>query len=265
MLANRHIAPPEEVRHPHGCQVDLRDLVLRYPVGPFVRGSLKTSLFTLAGHQPLEGRVTRDYVTALDGVSLTITRGERIGVIGANGAGKSTILKTIAGIYPIESGRIETHGRIQSLFNIGLGFEPDATGRENILYRGLAMGRTPKEIAAQIEDIIAFADIGQFIDMPVRIYSAGMYVRLAFTISTFLEGDILLVDEVFGAGDEAFQRKALRRMHDLMDKAGIVVMVGHDMKVIRDISSRVIWLDQGKIKLDGPPAQVVNTYLNSHG
>lgn len=263
MLATMRNVNSQEIRHSTGCHIALQNVKLRYPVGPFVRGSLKTTLFTLAGHQPLEGRVTRDYVTALDGVDLTITRGERLGVIGHNGAGKSTILKTIAGIYPIESGRIETHGRIQSLFNIGLGFEPDATGRENILYRGLAMGRTPKEIATQIEDIIAFADIGPFIDMPVRIYSSGMYVRLAFTISTFLEGEILLLDEVFGAGDEAFQRKALRRMHDLMDKAGIVVMVTHDMKVIRDISSRVIWLDQGKIKLDGSPVQVVETYLNS--
>lgn len=250
-----------EDRRTSGCFIEFRNIVLRYPVGPFVRGSLKSSLFALAGHKPLEGRVTRDYVTALNDVDLTIRKGERVGIIGRNGAGKSTILKTMAGIYPIESGMLHVAGKIQGLFNIGLGFEPDATGRENIRYRGLAMGCKPEEIERQLEDIIAFADIGPFIDMPVRIYSAGMYVRLAFTISTFLEGDILLVDEVFSAGDEAFQRKAMQRMQDLMAKAGIVVIVGHDMAMIRKLCTRVIWLDQGQIKLDGKPDAVVDAYL----
>ena len=255
-----------EQRQPDGCLIKLEDVVLRYPIGPFVKGSIKTSVFSLLGHKPLEAaQQQRNYVTALKGVSLTIARGERVGIIGHNGAGKSTTLQTIAGIFPISGGKITVQGKIQALFNIGLGFEPDATGRENIRYRGLAMGCAPGEIAARAEEIIAFAGLGEFIDLPVRTYSSGMYVRLAFAISTYLEGDILLVDEVFGAGDAAFQKRAAERLKSLVATAGIVVMVGHDMVMIRETCNRVLWFEHGQIRLDGPTDAVVDAYLQSTG
>ena len=255
------LLPPFEDRRPNGCSIEFDNVVLRYPVGPYVKGSLKTAVFSLFGHKPLEGSTARTSFTALNGVSLSIKRGERVGIIGHNGAGKSTSLLTIAGIYPIASGKISVHGKIQALFNLGLGFEPDATGRENIIYRGLAMGCTPTEIEDRRNDIIAFADLGDFIDMPVRTYSSGMYVRLAFAISTYLEGDILLVDEVFGAGDAHFQKRAEARFNQLMDKAGIVVMVSHDMDLIRRQCTRALWLDHGMIRADGAAEHIVNEYL----
>jgi len=253
---------PVENRREQGCLIRFENVGLHYPVGPFVKGSIKSNLFRVFGHKPLETeQEKRDYVKALDGLSLSIGRGERIGIIGRNGAGKSTALLTIAGIYPIAEGTLTVEGRIQGLFNIGLGFEPDATGRENILYRGLAMGNAPSEIAARIEEIVAFADIGSFIDLPVRTYSSGMYVRLAFAISTYMEGDILLIDEVFGAGDATFQKRARARMQNLMENAGIVVMVSHDMDLLYETCSRILWLERGQLLADGDAASIIDRYL----
>lgn len=261
-MTNTAPTTPTEKRRKDGCYIEFENVVLRYPVGPFVKGSIKSGLFSLFGHTPLENQ-NRDHVTALDHVSLKIERGERVGIIGHNGAGKSTTLQTIAGIYPIADGTITINGTIQSLFNVGLGFESDATGRENVIYRGYAMGCTPQEIAARAEEIIAFADLGDFIDLPLRTYSSGMYVRLAFAILTYLQGDILLIDEIFGAGDASFQKKAIERLRNLMATAGIVVMVGHDMNMIRSTCTRVLWLERGKIRMDGKADVVVDAYLKA--
>lgn len=257
------LSRPIEKRDPHGCFINFKDVVLRYPVGPYVKGSLKSALFSLLGHKPIDKAISRNYFTALDGINVTIQRGERVGIIGHNGAGKSTTLQTIAGIYAIASGTITVQGKIQGLFNLGLGFEPDATGRENITYRGLAMGCSPAEIAARLQDIVDFAEIGEFIDYPVRTYSSGMYVRLAFAISTYLEGDILLIDEIFSAGDAAFQKKAQKRFHNLMQNAGIVVMVSHDLDLIKKFCTRALWIDHGHIRADGDAIDVVTQYQAS--
>ena len=257
------LSRPVEKRSPDGCFIHFDNVTLRYPVGPYVRGSLKSALFSFLGHKPMDATKPRDYFTALDGISLSINRGERIGIIGHNGAGKSTTLLTIAGIYAIASGTLTVQGKIQALFNLGLGFEPDATGRENIVYRGLAMGCSPAEVLARQAEIIDFADIGEFIDMPVRTYSSGMYVRLAFAISTYLEGDILLIDEIFSAGDATFQKRAQERFHELMAKAGIVVMVSHDMELIKKFCTRALWIDHGHIRADGNAVDIVNQYQAS--
>jgi lipopolysaccharide transport system ATP-binding protein len=204
-----------------------------------------------------------DYVRALKNVNLKITKGERVGIIGSNGSGKSTLLRTIAGIYPPAQGVVKVSGHIQALFDIGLGFETESTGRENIMYRGLVMGVHPKEIERRIDEIIEFADIGPFIDLPVRTYSAGMSVRLAFAISTYLEGEVLLIDEVFGAGDANFAHKAVSRIRSLVDQAGIVVFVSHDLGTVAEICSRVIWMDRGVLKMDGSPEEVTKAYLAS--
>lgn len=242
--------------------IELTDVTLAYPVGPFVKGSIKSQimgLFLSSDNSSYKNK----YVAALKNISLTINKGERVGIIGSNGSGKSTLLRTIAGIYPPIKGKVKVEGNLQSLFDIGLGFEPESTGRENIMYRGLVMGVTPKVIKERTDEIIEFADIGKFIDLPVRIYSAGMFVRLAFAISTYLEGDVLLIDEVFGAGDANFAHKAINRIKSLVNNAGIVVFVSHDLGTVQEICNRVIWLDHGEIKKDGDPKETVAAYLSS--
>jgi lipopolysaccharide transport system ATP-binding protein len=204
--------------------------------------------------------VTPQYVTALDEVTLEIRKGERVGLVGRNGAGKSSFLRLAAGVYLPQAGEVITRGRIQAIFDIGIGFETDATGRENVFYRGLVMGMHPDKIRERSDDIIAFADIGEFIDLPLRAYSSGMVVRLAFAISTFLEGEILLIDEVFGTGDLQFYNKAKARMLDLVDAAHIVCFASHDLGAIRDICNRCLWIHGGKVRLDGPVDEVTRTY-----
>lgn len=243
--------------------IQVSNAVLRYPTGPFLKGSIKSHLFRLfdGKAKPKEPEIA--YITALDGVSLSIQSGARLGIIGRNGAGKSTILRAIAGIYPLEAGVISVSGKLQTLFNIDVGFELESTGRENILYRGLAMGVSPAVIAKREQEIVDFASIGRFIDLPMRTYSSGMTVRLAFAIASYLDGDILLIDEVFGAGDAAFQDRALRRMEGMIDGADIVVFVSHDLNTIQQFCNRVVWLDGGRIVMDDVPSQVVNSYLAS--
>ncbi|MCA1293922.1 ABC transporter ATP-binding protein [Paenibacillus sp. alder61] len=202
-------------------------------------------------------------VHALKNFSLEINEGEKVGIIGHNGAGKSTLLKTIAGIYPIKSGSLDVKGEIRSLFDLNLGFDLESTGRENIMYRGLLLGESPKTMREKEKEIIDFADIGEFIDYPIRSYSAGMLVRLAFSISTSVSGEILLLDEVIGAGDASFVAKARDRMHNLMNRAKILVLVSHDLTTITEICNRVVLLKQGEVVMDGNPEEVIRYYKNS--
>jgi lipopolysaccharide transport system ATP-binding protein len=244
-----------------GPRIILRNVHLQYPV---VRdqSSLKAMIFSALGFN-IGPKIPPTQVHALRGLDLTINRGERVGFIGHNGAGKSTLLRAIAGIFPISAGRISVTGTVQGLFDLGTGFEAEATGRENITYRGLAIGSSPKRIAERVEEIIAFAELGDFIDFPMRTYSAGMYVRLGFAISTYLEGNILLIDEVYGAGDAKFQMKAQARMRQLIENAGIILIVSHDFGILRNICTRVIWLSEGKIIADGEPSSVLELYSNA--
>lgn len=259
--------PPPTGSHPAGQtepttgpQLRLRSVNLKYPLGPLMRRSIKSELFSLFGAAG-EQKHNVDYVEALKSISFSVGDGERVAIIGQNGSGKSTLLRALAGVLPINRGEIRVRGRVQGLFDIGLGFEPEATGRENILYRGLVMGLSPAEVAAREEEIIKFADIGEFIDLPVRTYSAGMGVRLAFAISTYLQGDILLLDEMLGAGDAAFQAKAHARMMSLVDSARILILVTHDMGTAELICPRTIWLRAGEIVMDGPSSEVIKAYL----
>lgn len=203
-------------------------------------------------------------VHALREVDLLIRDGERLGIIGHNGAGKSTILKLLAGIYPPTSGRRTVAGRISSLFDIALGFEGDASGWENIGYRSYLQGETPKSIRDKVQAIAEFSELGDFLNMPVRYYSAGMSVRLAFSIATAIEPEILLVDEVLSVGDMSFREKARRRMEEMMSKAKIIVMVSHDLEALANICNRVIWIDHGRIHADGPAGKIVAAYHNHY-
>jgi len=244
-----------------GPRVVVRNAQLDYPMVTD-RSSIKAAVSAILGFKS-NAVATRTRVHALNNVSLTIHRGERLGIIGHNGAGKSTLLRALAGVYPLTRGSIEVTGRTQGLFDLGTGFEMEATGRENIMYRGLSIGGNPTEIAAREEEIVEFAGLGEFIDMPMRAYSAGMVVRLGFAISTYLEGEVLLIDEVFGAGDANFQAKASQRMSSLMDKAGILVMVSHDLGMMQEFCTRVIWLSGGQVVVDGGSREVVNLYLQN--
>ena len=227
--------------------IHLEDVHLHYSSLGFRDTSLKSYVFRL-----LQGKKEKAQdVHALKGVSFTIHSGERVGILGHNGAGKSTLLRTIAGLYPISSGVCRVEGEIRSLFELNLGFEVEATGRENILYSGLLLGQKPENMKALEEEIVSFADLGQFIDYPVKTYSAGMLVRLAFAISTIITGDILLIDEVIGAGDAAFMQKASERIRGLISRAKILVLVSHDVLALKNFCQRLLLLDHGTLIFDG--------------
>ena len=242
--------------------VELEDVGLVFHVRKHGRVSLKDYLLHGLFRRPHDHMLE---VRALEGLSLRIAEGERVGIIGANGAGKSTLLKLLAGIYPPSSGRRTVHGHISSLFEISLGFEPDATGWENIRYRGYLQGETPRSIQKKVQPIAEFSELGEFLDMPVRYYSAGMMIRLAFAIATAIEPEILIVDEVLAAGDLSFQNKARERMRQLIGCARAVILVSHDMKAISQLCDRVLWMDHGRIRLEGKPSRVIEAYESDVG
>jgi lipopolysaccharide transport system ATP-binding protein len=204
-------------------------------------------------------------VHALKNVSLEIGPGERVGLLGHNGAGKSTLLKVVAGLYPTSSGVVRVHGEVRALFDLSLGFEPEATGRENILYRGLLMGLTPSYMRAIEGEIIEFADIGEFIDYPIKTYSAGMLMRLAFAISTSASGDILLLDEVIGAGDAAFADKARQKITHLIERSEILMLASHDFTSLQNLCARGIVLHHGEVVYDAPIVKAIAEYKRVNG
>ncbi len=230
---------------------------LHYSSASYKPSSLKHAMSNLFSKEKI---ITTADVHALRDVSFEIKSGEQVGLIGHNGAGKSTLLKTMAGLYPISSGRIDRKGEVRALFELSLGFESEATGRENIMYRGLLLGYSPKQIREIEEEIIAFADLGEFMDYPIKTYSAGMLVRLAFAISTSVKGEILLLDEVIGAGDAVFMAKARKRIESLIDHAEIMVLASHDFGSLRDFCSRIIVMDHGKLVFDGPVEEGLTEY-----
>jgi ABC-type polysaccharide/polyol phosphate transport system ATPase subunit len=191
------------------------------------------------------------FVTALDGVSFELGAGDRLGLVGGNGAGKTTLLKVLYGIYEPTGGRLAVDGQVDALFNINLGFRAEATGRRNIVLRGLINGWNREQIDARMEAIIAFSELGDFIDMPFKSYSQGMAARLAFSIATSFEPEILLMDEWIGAGDAEFQQKARRRMAEMAERAGIIVLASHNRELIRKTCNRSLELEKGKVKVTG--------------
>jgi ABC-type polysaccharide/polyol phosphate transport system ATPase subunit len=199
-------------------------------------------------------------VKALQSVSVSIDAGERVGLIGHNGAGKSTLLKVMAGIYPPQRGRVTVEGHVCPLFEFVTGFEMEANGWENIRTRALLLGMPPKEIDRKIDSIARFTNLGEFLDIPVRHYSTGMYVRLAFATSTAVDPQILLLDEVMAAGDAEFILSARERMNDLMERASLVVFATHSLDVLPRFCERTILLRQGHVVADGPTADVVRLY-----
>ena len=197
---------------------------------------------------------------ALRHVSFTVERGETVGFIGRNGAGKSTLLRVVAGVYPPDEGKVSVGGEVSTLFALGAGFQPELSGQDNIYLNGVMMGLPKEQIDGIIDAIIEFAELGDFIDMPVRTYSSGMRSRLGFAIAMYSDKDIVLIDEIMGAGDAAFRQKAEVEMNRIMgDKT--VLLVSHAMNTIEKFASKVIWLDKGVIAAMGEPKEVIEQYL----
>ena len=200
-------------------------------------------------------------VWALKDVSFDVTRGEVVGIIGRNGAGKSTLLKILSRITEPTEGRAKIHGRVGSLLEVGTGFHPELTGRENIYLNGAILGMKKAEIDRKFDEIVAFAEVEQFIDTPVKHYSSGMYLRLAFAVAAHLEPEILIVDEVLAVGDAAFQKKCLEKMGDVAKKGRTVLFVSHNLGAVIRLCDRCIWLNEGRVVRDGVPSEIINAYL----
>lgn len=244
-------------------RISLRNVDLHYASVAFRERSLKSMLANLASLKSDRREIVD--IHALKDVSLDIAAGERVGLLGHNGAGKSSFLKMVAGLYPVSAGTRLVEGTVRSLFDLSLGFEPDATGRENILYRGLLLGLSPKFMRSIEDEVVSFADIGEFIDYPIKTYSAGMQVRLAFAISTVIGGDILLLDEVIGAGDADFMIKAKKRIMGLVERAEILVLASHDFNAMKSICTRGIVFHRGRVAFDGDLGEAIDRYQHLNG
>ncbi len=206
-------------------------------------------------------RNKKEKITVLKNINLKIKKGETVALIGVNGSGKSTLLKLMTKIIYPDTGKIVTNGKLTSLLELGAGFHPDFSGRENIYFNASIFGLTKKEIDARLEDIIAFSELEEFIDNPVRTYSSGMYMRLAFSVAINVDADILLIDEILSVGDQHFQEKCYDKMRELKDQGKTMVFVTHSMDSIRNLCTRAVWLCDGELKMDGETNKVVDEYI----
>ena len=234
---------------------------------PTLRESLASGAARIARRLTSKGDSDEDRRTlrALEDVSFDVRTGETLGIIGANGAGKSTLLKVLAQVIEPTTGRAEIRGRLGSLLEVGTGFHQELTGRENIFLNGAILGMRRNEILQKFDEIVAFAEVERFIDTPVKFYSSGMYLRLAFAVAAHLEPEILLVDEVLAVGDAAFQQKCMGKMSDVARHGRTILFVSHNMIAMEGLCDRVIWLRQGQIVEDGPSREVVASYLRTVG
>jgi len=244
--------------------IEFTNVCVDFPIYNANGRSLKKRLIQVAtGGQLGADQQGRVVVRALEGLSFTLKDGDRVGLLGHNGAGKSTLLRLLSGVYEPSSGSARIEGEIGSLIDISLGIDPEATGRENIYLRGGLLGMTRSEIAAQFDDIIEFSELGDFIDMPLRTYSTGMHLRLAFAVSTVVRPEILLMDEWLSVGDEGFKHKAEARLSELVRSTNILVIASHSRELVSHTCNRIIWLEHGKIRMDGDPQTVAAAYFGT--
>lgn len=245
--------------------LELCNVGLDLPIYDIQGRSLKKRLMRLGRRNELAEKSSGVIVVnALAGINLRLDSGDRVGLIGHNGAGKSTLLRLLAGIYAPTSGSIEKQGKAVPLLDISLGMDENSTGYQNIRLRGLLLGMTNAEIRNKERDIAEFTGLSDSLDLPLRTYSSGMRMRLAFAVSTAIDADILLLDEVIGVGDASFQEKANARLHDLHNRAQIVVLAIHSNDVIRRMCNKVIWLEHGHIKMFGSTDEVLSVYEGQH-
>ena len=234
--------------------IELRNVTMRFAIERRHYG-FKNIVLHLA--QYIKDRSNRKWFTALDNINLTINRGERIGLVGHNGCGKTTLLSVIGGVYRRFDGELNVRGRIAMMLALGAGFSHELSGRENIMLNGVLQGKTCQEMEALMDDIIAFADIGDFIDSPMYQYSSGMKARLGFGVATAIRPEILLVDEVMAVGDASFAAKCEKRINGLLAEGTTLILVSHSMNDIRKYCQRVIRIDHGKIIADDPTAEIL--------
>lgn len=199
--------------------------------------------------------------TVLENINLEIKKGETVALIGTNGSGKSTLLKLMTKIIYPNKGKITTKGKLTSLLELGAGFHPDFTGRENIFFNASIFGLTAKEIDARVPEIIKFSELENFIDNPVRTYSSGMYMRLAFSVAINVDAEILLIDEILAVGDQHFQEKCFNKLHELKKSGKTIVIVSHSLEAVKDLCDRAIWIYEGKVRMDGKTDEVIEEYL----
>ncbi len=218
---------------------------------------------TLLNFNWLKNREKVRHIDALKDISLTIEKGESVGIIGMNGSGKSTLLKLLAGIYKPDSGKVYVKGRIASLIGLGIGFHPGFTGRENVFINGIILGLSRKEIKSKFDDIVKFAELEDYIDDPVKIYSNGMFMRLGFSIATNVDPDILLIDEILAVGDEYFRYKCTEKIAEFRKLGKTMVIVSHELEAIEKWCDRVVWLNDGVIREIGVPNRVIDSYRNA--
>ncbi|WP_394550494.1 sugar ABC transporter ATP-binding protein [Pantoea sp. SGAir0180] len=241
----------------------LDNVAVSYPIFDVKSRSLKANFVRLTTGGVISSNSRQVTVDALKNINLTLEHGDRLALIGHNGAGKSTLLKTMAGIYEPTQGAIESKGSIASLLDINLGVNPESSGRENIYSRGMLLGMSKRQINETIDEIIDFTDLADFIDLPVRTYSSGMSVRLAFAISTAVKPDILLLDEVIGAGDANFMDKARKRILNLIESVGILVFSSHSEADVKSFCTKGVVLDAGKIVFSGSVDDAYTFYAQS--
>jgi len=247
------------------ARIEFNNVSVDFPIYNANGRSLKNHLIKVAtGGQLNTDQQGRVLVRALENLTFTLQDGDRVGIVGHNGAGKSTLLRLLSGVYFPSGGSVKINGEIGSLIDISLGIDHEATGRENIYIRGGLLGLSKAVINSNIDEIIEFSELGGFADMPVRTYSSGMHLRLAFAVSTIVHPEILLMDEWLSVGDEGFKQKAKIRMHELVHKTSILVIASHSKEQLLQVCNRIIWLEHGRIHMDGDAAKVAAIYFKKN-
>ncbi|QWD72718.1 ABC transporter ATP-binding protein [Polynucleobacter sp. UB-Raua-W9] len=243
--------------------IALDKLSVEFPIFSAGSRSLKNTLMKVAtGGQLSSDSNGRTIVRSLNNLTFKLSDGDRVGLIGHNGSGKSTLLRVLNGVYEPTKGKLRVDGSVASLIDLSLGIDSEATGRQNIFIRAALLGIDKSTIAKKLEEIIDFSELGDFIDMPVRTYSSGMHLRLAFSVSTIVRPQILLLDEWLSVGDENFRLKAEVRMKEMVESTNILVLASHSKELILDVCNRVIWLEHGGVKMDGSPEEIISAYFN---
>jgi ABC-2 type transport system ATP-binding protein len=240
--------------------IEVKNVKMRFKMSDEPLNSIK-EIFTKA----VSGKLKFNEFSALDDVSFNVVKGETLGLIGSNGAGKSTTLKLISGILKPSEGSITIRGNVVPMLELGAGFDLELTGRENIYLNGAILGYSKAYLESKYEEIVDFAEIREFIDMPIRNYSSGMMARLAFSIASVVQPEILIVDEILAVGDVKFQEKSYKRMQELMSGGATVLFVSHDLDKIEEMCDHVIWLDKGKVKQYGDASKVCKAYKKAQG
>jgi ABC-type polysaccharide/polyol phosphate transport system ATPase subunit len=250
----------EQVAEP-AALIELDDVSLRFVNYADKQYSLKRAVLDLVLRR--ESPAPASAFWALSGITLKIGHGERVGIVGGNGAGKSTLLRLLAKIYPPTSGRVAIRGGVAPLIEMGAGFNPELSGTDNIVLNGAMLGFSRNRMLGMVDRIHEFTGLREFAEMPLKYYSSGMYMRLAFAIATEVDPDILLIDESLGVGDAAFQDKAKARLRGLLDRTKVVILFSHELQSLRELCTRGLWIQQGKLVADGPIDEIIDGYLQS--